>query len=141
MRKEIYGFQIIDNDHKRPDNEYMIYTIKKKIMTPASNDFRKGFGGTFSFEETIEILKHNKIKKLFTYHPNSEIVCAHPYEISDDEDFEMCKQDGKWDRFEHLGISLSGINCKILEKEGIKLIELNNKEISKLEKKLDFQKY
>ena len=138
--KKVYGFQIFDNDLKKITG-FMIYTKRENLLRPAVEDFEKGWDELFSLGGLIACLKYNKIKEVHTYHPNSETVCSHPYEINNDEDFAMCQEGGGWNRFDHMEIVLSHDEDKILEKENIQLTSLNEEESSKLEKGLRFHQY
>lgn len=140
MSKEVYGFEITDNDHVS-SNGYMLYTNKKGLLTPAIEEFQKGLSTFFNFDNMINVLKNNKISQLITYFPqNLDTICKHPYEITNDDDFEACKDDGNWNKYNHSEIYLNKEKVLIFKKNNIKLKKLSNKEISELERTLKFHK-
>lgn len=136
--KTVYVFKVWDNQGVNTPEKFMLYTIKDDFLKPTLEDFARGCTNFFSFQTMISCLECNKIKTITTYHPNSETVCSQPYELNNEETIEACKSDGEWNRFEHQGVDFSHKEIKILKKYGIELIELNEKEISELEKKLNY---
>ncbi len=134
--KKVYGFEIFDNDSKAIEG-FMLYTKRNNLLRPALKKFEQGWKELFTFEGMVTCLEYNKIAKLFTYHPDSQIICCHPYEINNEFEFELCGFEG-WNRFNHLEIFLSPKEKETLQKAKIELIHLKEEEISELERNLRF---
>ena len=135
--KTVYVFEIQDTYMEIEDVEnFMLYTKKNNLLRPAIDAFERGDNKLFSFQSMVSCLKYNKVSEIITYLPNSETVCSHPYELEDKEIIDECEKEGYWNRFNHQEVDFSNKESEILKKENIKIISLNDEEVSKLEKKL-----
>lgn len=135
LEDKIFIFEVINNDHD--GHGFMLYEIKKNFLKPIKKYFERGWNVLMGEYESLNYLKNSKINEVITFQPDSEIVYSHPYELNTEEEIEMCENDGKWNRFEHLEV----INSKfeeILKKDGIKLLRLNSKETDELTESLNF---
>jgi hypothetical protein len=136
--KDIYIFEIQDNDHKEPDKNLMLYQNKNSLLIPLVKNFENGWSEFPSFENIIKFLKENKINNLTSYFPNDlDTICSHPYEIGDFTDYEL-ENGACFHRFYHFEFSPSKNQINILKENNINIKYLNSKEISKLEQSLKY---
>lgn len=135
--KRVFGFEIWDNDYFENNSQFMLYTIKNNYLKPVLKKFELGWDELFDFSNVLKCLKYNNVNRLYTYHPTiDETLCSAPYELNTEEELNGCEFDGKWNRFYHLEIFLSGEKIDSMKKNNIKLIHLNNGDVKDLEKKL-----
>ncbi len=140
--KRVFGFEILDSDYSENLGQFMLYTIKNNHLKPVLKKFESGWDELFDFSTILKCLKYNNVNKLYTYHPTiEETLCSAPYELNTEEELNRCEFDGKWNRFYHLEIFISGEKIRSLIKNNIKLIHLNKEEIRELESKLKFYTY
>ena len=133
--KQVYIFEVIDNDFG--ERGYMLYTNKNNKMTPVIEPF-DWKGDFLKLDEIISVLQEYKITELITYHPQSDKVCSRPYEISNEDDFQACAEDGNWNLLNHMDIYLGQKDEDKFKENNISIKRLNDEEISELEDKLTF---
>lgn len=138
LMKEIYIFEIQDNDHYEYNRNLMLYQNKDYLLTPLIKEFENGQSKFPSFENIIQFLKENKINNLTSYFPNDlDTVCSQPYEIEDFTDYEL-ENGACFHRFYHFEFSPSKNQIKTLKENNINIKYLNSKEISELEQSLKY---
>ena len=139
MTKEMYGFSIEDHDFDDvfTGSQLMLYERKDKLLVPISSEFERGMRNFMTKEEIIENLNLNKINSIKTYQPNNQkTVCSSPYDTAIEEEFQACMADGLWYQYDHFQIFEDSSEGIFLRKAGISIIELNDNEVSTLEKSL-----
>lgn len=118
MRKKIYVFNI----ESGKDKGYMIYYPHKKILKPIFKELHLSFlSNLMDLHNLTTNLIYNDIDKIYTYQPNMELVI---------------KNSNKNEKYQIAHNKLNEKDKNFLQSYGIKSIELNDKQISKLEKKI-----
>jgi hypothetical protein len=125
--KEFFAFMVHDNDEITPVDGCMFYTREENKLVPVSEDFERGFS-SMSYEQGIEFLKDNKIKTVTTLNVDSGRVASAPYDVTDDDDFEECEEDGEWYKHRHEGAFKGSELEQLLQKSGVKVKVLNQEE-------------
>lgn len=118
MKEKICIF-CIEHEEKKG---YMIYSYNKKTFKPIFEELHLNYlSNLMDLHNLTTNLIYNDINKIYTYKPNMELII---------------KNDKKNEEYLVSHRKLNEIEKKYLQSYDIKSIELNDKQISKLEKKI-----